>query len=94
VKHTPGQWRVLKLLNGRTFVVAESDTAHQLVVTKLMALEDYPNQEIDAKLVSKAPQMLALIEKITPETCPMVTHHRPDCEWCEMINLLNDIHPS
>lgn len=32
--------------------------------------------------------LLEAIKRIVPPTCPIVTHHRPGCDWCHALQII------
>lgn len=44
--------------------------------------------EANARLIAAAPELLAALKGIVRGPCPIVTHHRPDCEWCAAMRVI------
>lgn len=70
--------------------------ASGVVIAQVMGADDFPccEEDIDseckanADLIKTAPDLYAALEAIVQKECPIVTHHRPDCEWCAGLRAL------
>src|SRR5579872_2154823 len=67
---TPGPWRVITLPEpySKTFVAAEPYEGHPYHgcsrTIEIMSDEDYPTKLADAQLISQAPEMIGLCQRI------------------------------
>lgn len=44
--------------------------------------------EANASLISAAPDLLDALELLVPPQCPIVTHHKPDCDFCRALRAI------
>lgn len=49
---------------------------------------DTPSAEAFVNLFTAAPDLLDALKLITPKECPIVTHHRPDCDFCLCLRVI------
>jgi hypothetical protein len=75
---------------GLYWVKEDTDSACQVYVIRIAVTDhivctidtDVPGAEAFVNLFTEAPNLLEALKLITPKECPIVTHHRPDCDFC------------
>jgi hypothetical protein len=76
--------------SGQTAVPATSPTIPNDAIGRLVRAAS--EAQLDPWLYENAAyqrlQLVAALDNIVPRECPIVTHHRSDCEWCAGITAL------
>lgn len=93
-KHTPGPWYTRSYA---PYLVLNTPDWQENTVTIVDCRQPsvkagYTAEEAaNARLIAKSPELLTVLKEITPDECPIVTHHKPDCIWCRSLRLISEI---
>lgn len=95
MKNTPGPWRAGRadmstIVDGVGSKWIYSADDQYVAVASGRINGDWDEVMANAYLIAAAPKLLSALKGIVRTGCPIVTHHRPDCEWCAALLAIAD----
>lgn len=100
---TPGPWHVIgEVVMDRNIEIIEGDPNRPAYEWEFIASVHYETDEenqseksftkeiaeANARLIAAAPELLDALELLVPPQCPIVTHHKPDCDFCRALKAI------